>query len=216
MILTEYYSQRAHEYESIYHRDDPVRQAEQREIANKIRALCKRRRVLEVACGTGYWTRAAATVATQICAVDLSAEMINIARTKSYTPAQVDFQIADAYALTALPGDFDAAFAVFWFSHVPKGRLQEFLLQFHAMLKPQATVFMADNVFVPGLGGELVSDPASPDTFKLRKLKDGSVHRILKNYYSESELHEIFSTCATALCVTIGQCFWQVSYTLRK
>jgi hypothetical protein len=38
-------------------------------------------------------------------------------------------------------------------------------------------------MFVPGVGGELMSQPASNDTFKLRRLADGSTYEVLKNDY---------------------------------
>ena len=52
--LVDYYSRRAPEYEAMWHRDEPVRQAEQAVIASEMGRLLRGRRVLEVACGTGY------------------------------------------------------------------------------------------------------------------------------------------------------------------
>ena len=45
----------------------------------------------------------------------------------------------------------------------------------------ETIVFVADNVYVPGIGGELVRKSSSADTFKLRELGDGSKHEVLKN-----------------------------------
>src|SRR6058998_1664693 len=73
-LLTDYYSRRAPEYEEIYHRSDPVRQAEQQIIANEVRRLVQDRRVLEIACGTGYWTQFAAETAAHVCGIDSSPE----------------------------------------------------------------------------------------------------------------------------------------------
>lgn len=42
------------------------------------------------------------------------------------TAMNVDFHIADAYALPDQLGRFDAAFAAFWFSHVPRSRISSF------------------------------------------------------------------------------------------
>lgn len=52
----EYYKKRANKYEEIYHRDDKIRLEEQQKIANALKDTLKGRKVLEVACGTGYWT----------------------------------------------------------------------------------------------------------------------------------------------------------------
>jgi len=55
--LVEYYGQRAPEYEDIYRRNDPVRQTELNEIGQIVRTTFLGKRVLEVACGTGFWTQ---------------------------------------------------------------------------------------------------------------------------------------------------------------
>ncbi len=210
--LTDYYSRRASEYEAIYRRDDPVRQAEQRAIASTIQELFHNRRVLEVACGTGFWTEKLVEVAREICAVDASAEVLAVAKAKGLPPDRVRFLQADAYALETVEGTFDSGLANFWFSHIPKARLGEFLDGLHRRLGAGAVVFMADNMLVPGIGGELVTLPGSEDTFKLRELEDGSKHQVLKNYYDAEQLRQMLGPTVADLKIYIGQCFWWVSY----
>ena len=211
-MLIEYYDRRAREYEQIYFRDDPVRQGEQESIATTMRHLLADRRVLEVACGTGFWTQKIATVVKYLCAVDASTEMLAIARSKTLPADKVEFRQGDAYALDSVPGLFDAGLANSWFSHVPKSRIGEFLTMFHARLVRGAVVFMADNVYLPGIGGELVKRPGVADTFKLRTLSDGSQQEVLKNYYFAAELKEILERSGTDLKIHVGQCFWWASY----
>ncbi|MHC4696354.1 MAG: class I SAM-dependent methyltransferase [Planctomycetota bacterium] len=210
--MREYYDRRAREYEQIYRRDDPVRQAEQARIAEALRGALAGRRVLEIACGTGYWTSAIAETAEHVVATDASAEMLAIARAKAMPAGKVEFLRADAYALDAVAGTFGAAVAMCWLSHVPKDHMQAFLAQLHARLTPDAVVFLADNVFVPGMGGEFVSRPGCADTFKRRTLNDGSQHEILKNYYGEDELRALLRPWADNLQVRMGKCFWWVIY----
>jgi ubiquinone/menaquinone biosynthesis C-methylase UbiE len=211
-MLTEYYSRRAREYEQIYFRDDPVRQGEQQTIATTMRRLFRDRRVLEVACGTSFWTEKIASVVQYLCAVDASPEMLAIARSKALPADKIEFRQGDAYALDSVPGMFDAGLANFWFSHIPKSRMDEFLTAFHARLVPGAVVFMADNVYLPGIGGELVERPGVADTFKMRTLSDGSCQAVLKNYYDAAELQEILQRLATDLKIHVGHCFWWASY----
>lgn len=212
--LSDYYGRRADDYEEIYHRDDPVRQREQAEAAAAMRQVLADRSVLEVACGTGFWTEIAAEVTQHIVALDMSPEMLALAQEKEFPPGKVEFLNADAYALETVPGRFDAGLANFWFSHVPKARVKEFLDGFHKRLGPGAVVFMADNVYVPGVGGKLITRPGIEDTFKLRKLPEGSEHEVLKNYYSADQLRSILSPLASELQVHVGKCFWWVSYTV--
>lgn len=66
--------------------------------------------VLEIACGTGVSTAAlhsALPAATQITATDLNTPMLEIARSKLPTDANVRFQQADAMALPFQDGAFD-------------------------------------------------------------------------------------------------------------
>ena len=89
--MKEYYSKRAQEYEKIYHRDDPVRHAELAEISRLMQELFFRLDVLEVACGTGYWTERIARSARSVTAVDISEETLRIARQKNIEGAEVRF-----------------------------------------------------------------------------------------------------------------------------
>ena len=212
--LADYYTNRAPEYESIWYRDDPVRQGEQTAMALAIEAGCHGRRVLEVACGTGYWTRFAAAAATEVVALDLSPKMLALARAKNLVRAT--FIEGNAYEVANVPGPFTAGLANFWFSHIPKRRIDEFLDGFHRQLSPGARVFMADNVFVPGVGGELVSRLGTDDTFKLRELTDGSRHEVLKNYYDAAQLREFFLNRGIDLEIKIGKSFWWLSYATNE
>lgn len=212
--LQAYYNRRARKYEHVYHRDDPVRQREQAEIAATLKEALLNRRVLEIACGTGFWTKIAAETAQHVVATDTSAEMLAIAGEKRLPPDRVMFQVGDAYALEAIGGTFDAGLATFWLSHVPRVRVDEFLRGFHERLGAGSIVFMADNVYVPGIGGELVARPGVEDTFKLRTLSDGARYETLKNYYDADQLHRILSLRATDLRIHVGQCFWRATYTV--
>ncbi|MCZ8514561.1 methyltransferase domain-containing protein [Paenibacillus filicis] len=210
-----YYAQRAEHYERIYYRDDPIRQTE---LAAMEADLCRTladRRVLEVACGTGFWTQKAVRTAACVTATDVTPETIAIARSKAMPADKVTFLEGDAYRLQEVPGSFDAALAMFWFSHVPKAQIPIFLEGLHSRIGPGEVMFIADNMFIPGIGGELIVRPGEADTYKQRELTDGSKHEVLKNYFTEQELEELFGPLATELRITMGECFWQVSYTIK-
>src|SRR5262245_43807385 len=123
--MVDYYARRASEYERIY--EKPERQEELGQLKEIIRNSLARRDVLEVACGTGYWTEVAASTAAAISAFDINEEVLALARQKRIDPAKVPFQIGDAYQLPPQPRQFTAALTAFWWSHVPRKRLVEFL-----------------------------------------------------------------------------------------
>jgi SAM-dependent methyltransferase len=209
--LRRYYDQRAPEYEQIYLPRDQQHARELGELSRELREAVRERRVLEVACGTGYWTACAAGVALRVTATDASLAMLTEAREKSL-PANVELLARDGYDLHDLPADFDAGLAMFWLSHVPRARLRAFLDGFHARLGAGAVVYLADNVYVPGLGGELLPADAAGDTYKLRRLSDGGRHRVLKNYFSSEELRSLLAPGTSDLVVRSGKHFWSATY----
>ncbi len=207
--MIEYYSKRAEEYEDVYHRDDPIRQGEQNQIKEELKRLLAGKSVLEIACGTGYWTKYIAEVAKNITGIDISDEVLEIARSKNI---QAQFINGDAFNLEKIEGNFNASCANFWFSHIEKKRIDQFLKDFHKRLMNNSPVFMADNMYIEGIGGKLIKKDDSYDTYKVRKLSDGGEYQILKNYYDEKELHLIFQKYAKEINIKIGKCFWWVNY----
>jgi len=210
-----YYSERAREYEKVYFRNDPIRQEEQTLIQQKLQKLFTNKSILEVACGTGYWTQFIAKTAKHITAIDYSNEVLSIANQKDISPSKVNFLQGDAYHLDKIPGRFAGCFANFWFSHIPKFRIQEFLNQLHDKLDSGTTVFIADNIYMDSMGGTLVHKENDPNTYKIRTLDNGTKYEIIKNYYTEEELKDIFIPISNDLQIYMGQCFWWVSYKIK-
>jgi SAM-dependent methyltransferase len=209
--INEYYNKRAKEYEQIYHHDDPVRQSELAKIKNLLRNSFRNKSVLEVACGTGYWTKTVAQTANNISAVDNSVEMLEIAKAKN---TGAIFIIDDAYLLKNVNGNFNAGLANFWFSHIPKNQINSFLKTFHKKLKPASTIIMADNIYNEELGGELIKKEPDENTYKNRTLKDGTSFQILKNYYNDEELNTIFNRYSSEIKVYFGKHYWWIKYKL--
>jgi demethylmenaquinone methyltransferase/2-methoxy-6-polyprenyl-1,4-benzoquinol methylase len=187
--MVDYYARRAPEYERIY--EIPERQDDLQILRTKLVELLAGRDVLEIACGTGFWTEPVSRSARSILATDVNEEVIAIARTKQYGPAEVRFAIADAYGLSALRGEFDAALAAFWWSHVPIERRESFLRALVERLHPGARIVLCDNTCVEGESTPICRTDAQGNTYQRRTLSDGSTHEVLKNYSSEAELRTL-------------------------
>jgi SAM-dependent methyltransferase len=185
----DYYRRRAGEYEAIYAK--PERQSDLLLLKKKLAELLKNARVLEVACGTGYWTTVIANAASSVTATDLAQEPMNIARSKAYPKKNVTFVEADAYALPEGLGRFDAAFAGFWWSHVPRERIAQFVASLHARLEAGARVLFLDNLYVEGNSTAVSEVDASGNTYQLRTLADGSAFRVMKNFPTRDELRAL-------------------------
>jgi SAM-dependent methyltransferase len=209
--LIDYYRRRAGEYEAIY--AWPERQGDLSILKESIPGALKERSVLEVACGTGYWTQLIARTAKRIVATDLAPEPMAIARAKSYGGCPVEFRNADAYALDASLGSFDAAFAGFWWSHVPLSRRAPFLQSLHGRLASGARVVMFDNRYVAGAMDPLAERDAEGNTYQRRRLSDGSENRVLKNFPDEDQLRSSFSGFASYKYTAL-QYYWLLEYRL--
>lgn len=211
--MKEYYSKRAKEFEESYYKADQERQAELQDITSRIQELFHGRSILEIACGTGYWTERVGAVANSITGIDITEETLEIARSKGIKNAE--FIIGNAYELEGISGDFNGGIANFWLSHVPVENVRAFLDILHNRLGSGAIVFMADNMYVPGVGGELIHKFGDNNTYKLRELNDGTTYEILKNYYTEVQLKGIFEPLVNELNIYIGSSFWRLSYRVR-
>jgi demethylmenaquinone methyltransferase/2-methoxy-6-polyprenyl-1,4-benzoquinol methylase len=211
--LVDYYRRRAREYEAIYAR--PERQDDLAALRELVGRSFPGLRVLEVACGTGYWTQCIAEAAKAIVATDLADEPMRIARAKAFPRGNVEFVAADAYALAGALGRFDAAFAGFWWSHVPRERIEEFLASLHGRLEPGARVVLLDNNYVEGNSTPLAEVDAAGNTYQLRQLGDGSRIRVLKNFVTEEGLRTDLAPHAATFRFSALKYYWLAEYTLR-
>lgn len=207
-----YYARRAQIYERVYHK--PERQADLRAMQAWLPAPFGGRRVLEIACGTGWWTPHGARDATSWLATDVNPETQAIAKAKPL-PAAVRFATVDAYALSPL-GDarFDGAFAGFWWSHVPLARLPGWLETLHARLEPGARVVMLDNLYVEGSSTPLSRRDADGNSYQQRRLDDGSTHEVLKNFPTRDEAFAMLGPRARAAQWITHTHYWVLSYDL--
>ena len=208
--LLSYYARRAQAYERIYRK--PERQADLARLRARLGERLAGRRVLELACGTGWWTEAVAPHAAELLALDANEEVLAIARRKAYPADRVRFSIGDCYAIPDFGRRHDALLAAFWWSHVPRARLEEFLRGAEAAVAPGALMVFLDNRYVEGSSTPIARRDAAGDTYQLRRLDDGSAHEVLKNFPSEAELREAAAPGASEVVVESSEYFWLLSY----
>lgn len=208
--MESYYAARAGEYDAVY--EKPERQSDLRKIEQWLPSILDGRRILEIACGTGHWTRFLAPAASSIVAIDSAEETLRIARQRVVAP-HVSFAVGDAYAPRRQDGPFNAAFAGFWFSHVPKERRIEFLAALNAALDPGAKVVFLDNLFVEGSSSPISERDETGNTYQTRTLGDGSTHRVLKNFPSEAQLQTLVASgLGQSPLYTSWSYFWAYEY----
>ena len=212
MSMESYYARRAESYERIFAK--PERQAELRTLEAWLPGCFAGRHVLEIACGTGWWTPHGARDAASWLATDLNPETLAVARRKA-VPAQVRFAIADAYTLDGVPDQaFDAAFAGFWWSHVPLARLPSWLALLHARLRPGAWVVMLDNRYVEGSSTPIARRDAQGNSYQQRRLDDGSAHEVLKNFPTRDAALALLDGAAQQVEWVEHPHYWTLRYQL--
>lgn len=207
--LVTYYARRAAEYERIYAK--PERQEDLRALEARIRTMLSGRKVLELACGTGYWTELFATQAAQVSAMDLNEEVLEIARAKRNV-AKVEFLRGSAYDIPDFGRRHDALFAGFWWSHVPLERLEAFLHEICCRIAPGGLFVFLDNRYVEGSSTPVSRRDAQGNGYQPRKLDDGSIYEVLKNFPDDAELLRCASAHGTEAKVEDFKYFWLLSW----
>ena len=148
-----YYRARAREYDSWWLREgryDHGPEANARwfeevtELEQAVQRFGPGGDVLELACGTGLWTRVFAGQARRLMAVDAAPEVLEINRAR-VGDAGVQYVQADLFAWDPPKAAFDVCFFSFWLSHVPESRFAAFWEKVRAALRPAGRVFLIDS-----------------------------------------------------------------------
>jgi ubiquinone/menaquinone biosynthesis C-methylase UbiE len=209
--MQDYYAARAKKYDQVYSKLE--RQSDLRRMEAWLPKALAGRNVLELACGTGYWTQFYAPAARQVVGIDSSRETLDIAQTR--IPTNVQLLQGDAYHLPRLDVSFDACFAGFWWSHIPLQRIPVFLESLHASLQPGAKVIFLDNRFVQGSSTPISERTEEGDTYQQRSLDDGSIHRVLKNFPNADELLWNIEPYCNEASYRQWTYFWALEYILK-
>jgi SAM-dependent methyltransferase len=96
--------------------------------------------VLELGCGAGYFTPQLARTGADVVAIDVSPELLEIART-NYSAPNVQYQIENAYALSYDDAVFDSVVGSSILHHL---EIEPALRDVYRVLKPAGTIFFTE------------------------------------------------------------------------
>jgi ubiquinone/menaquinone biosynthesis C-methylase UbiE len=140
--------------------------------------------VLELACGTGYWTHALSGIARHVTAVDGAPQMLDIARRRRLE--NVEFIEADLFGWRP-PAQWDGVFFANWLAHVPPQRMAAFWSMVADALRPGGSV-----VFIDVTGEEKVIEEEILQEAEIplvrRRVKDGRRFKVIKAYWEPEDL----------------------------
>jgi SAM-dependent methyltransferase len=212
--MTKYYAQRAGSYETVYQK--PERQVALQEIQQRVCGALKDKQVLELACGTGYWTERYAPVATAVLATDINQSMVDIAQSKSYPEDRVQFALADTFALpAATSGQYSACFAGFLWSHIKREEQADVLAQFSKASGKGSLLVLIDNNYVEGNSSTIARTDLEGNTYQLRMQEDGSRVEVVKNFPTDSFLRKRIGLAARDIRIFRNEYFWMLTCVLK-
>ena len=125
---------------------------------------------LDIGCGTGSFARRLAERSQHVLALDLSAEMIRIARERSEKFPNIDFQLANVMDVHFDVGSFDCIATIATLHHLP---FEEVLLKMRRALKPGGIILILDLFEPSGIADSLSNLVALPVSTALRLIHHG-------------------------------------------
>jgi ubiquinone/menaquinone biosynthesis C-methylase UbiE len=213
-VMKKYYAQRVNNYESIY--QAPGRQADLKVMEERLCRVLEGHRVLEVACGTGYWTQRYAPVATSVLATDINQVMVDSAQSKEFPPGRVAFSLADVFAMPAADtGQFSACFAGFLWSHIKREEQAEVLAQMVKTVGKGRVLVLLDDNDVEGSSLPIARTDLEGNTFQLRMQEDGNRVEIVKNFHTDSFLRKRIGLAARDIRVFRNDHYWMLTCVLK-
>ncbi|MFD2366010.1 class I SAM-dependent methyltransferase [Pseudoduganella sp. GCM10020061] len=210
--LAAYYADIATTYDSRY--EDADRQDDLDELHERIAELVSNHKVLELGCGTGYWTETLACSADSVLAIDSSPEMLEMARQR-VDAASVEFQQADAFALPDMAGRFTACFAGFLWSHIKREDQEKYLKQLRARLGKDVLLILVDDNFMEEQTPPIARTDLEGNTFQIFTAPSGKRYEVLRNYPADSSLRKRFASHVREVRIERLDHYWMLTGRLK-
>jgi ubiquinone/menaquinone biosynthesis C-methylase UbiE len=179
---------------------------------------------LDIGCGAGAFSRLLASRSDRVLALDLSPQMIRVAKARSEQYSNIDFQVADATAWEFPAEQFDCVASIATLHHLP---FEETLLKMREALKINGTLIILDLFKAEGLSDLLTSALAVPANIILKWIKTGRWRepREVRQAWAEHGRHDSYPTlsqirrsCASVLpgARVRKHLLWRYSITWKK
>jgi ubiquinone/menaquinone biosynthesis C-methylase UbiE len=181
-------------------------------------------RVLEIGCGAGSFSRRLARRAERVTAIDLSPQMIRLARERAKEFPNIDFVNADAMTYSCAAHQFDAVATLTTLHHLP---MEDILRKISRALRPGGVFLCLDLYRRSSLSDALLDGAAFPASLLLNLIKNGSLRppKEIREAYAEHgktdaylTLPEIERICARRLAGAQikRHLFWRYSIVWKK
>ncbi|MDB5934774.1 MAG: SAM-dependent methyltransferase [Massilia sp.] len=208
----QFYAKSASNHDRVY--DKPERQDDLAAMRTHVAEALRGHVVLELACGTGYWTNVIAASADSVVATDINEEMIALANLRALPADKVQFRVADAWNLPDDIGSYTAVFIGFWWSHVKREQQEKFLAQLRSKVGDVVLVLL-DDVYVEGSSETVARTDLEGNTYQIRVAPDGERYEIPKTYPSDSALRKKLASSVREIRIVRLEYYWMLTCRLK-
>lgn len=213
-VMKNYYAQRAATYEQIYAK--PERLVDIQALRDFLEDNFFGKDVLEIACGTGFWTECIAVQAKSVHATDINQAMLDIAQKKLSCHKNITFELADVFDESLhFQKNFDTIFAGFLWSHVKRDEHAIVLENMRRLTGKGTSFVLIDNNYVEGESSPIARTDLDGNTYQIRQQEDGSRVEIVKNFPTDSFLRKKFAPYARDIRIQRSNYFWTLSGVLK-
>ncbi len=150
-------------------------------------------KALEVGCGTGAFARLLAKRCGPVIGIDLSAEMIRVARQRSSEFGNLEFKLADAMTWELPQAHFDFICSIATFHHLQQ---RELFVKLRDALKPGGILVVLDLVESDSLRERMIDVVALGVSPVLRLLNNGRLQppAEVRKAWEQHGKHDSYST----------------------
>jgi ubiquinone/menaquinone biosynthesis C-methylase UbiE len=161
-------------------------------------------KALEIGCGSGAFSRLLAEHAKQVLALDLSPNMIGLARQQASRQSNIEFQIADAMSVELPAEHFDCVVSIATLHHMPA---RQAINRMKQCLKRNGRLLILDLLQNRAPAGRLTDALAMPVNLWIRLMKTGRLRPPVevRKAWDEHGRDEIYPTLAEvrSLCAEL-------------
>ena len=153
------------------------------------------REALDIGCGTGSFSRLLAKSSERVLALDLSPNMVALARERSAQFPNITFEVADVLTRELPAESFDCIATIATLHHLPVG---EALPTLKRALRPGGVLLVLDLFQAEGLSDAVLNALAVPASVGLRLFRSGRLlpPREVRRAWDEHGRHDRYLTLA--------------------
>ena len=212
--LAQFYAVNADNYDQVYAQE--ARFDDLDDLQEMVAEMFQGHKVLELACGTAYWTDLIAEVAESVHATDLLPEMIALAETRGLDEDVVTFGVMDAFNLPDdLVGKYTAVFAAGLWTHVKREDQEKYLKTLRAKLGKDVMLVLLDETYVDGHTMVFARTDLEGNTFQILTADDGQRYEVMHNYMTDSTLSKSFAASTKQIRIERMEYYYLLSCILK-